>query len=260
MVIKILKEMKKIKKLVKAINYIEQLNIDEINELDIGIELQDFTEPNLNDAEIERIVKSYKEILKDFKGIKSLHGPFLDLKPASPDLSIRKFSYSRYLNAIEVGKELGIDYIIFHSQINPFLNEPKMRRLNNMQSKEFWKEILGETEYDGIILIENIFEETPTMLKEYIEAINMPNIRINLDIGHAKLGKVSLEEWIVQLKDYIEYMHIHSNNGLYDQHNVPEDEEIEELLYLLDKYKLNPIISLEYNTKDLASQVHRYKR
>ena len=94
----------------------------------------------------------------------------------------------------------------------------------------FHEDILNRVPgYKGIILIENIFEETPEMLKELIETINLPNVKINLDIGHAKLGKVSLEEWIRELKDHIDYIHVHSNDGLYDNHEVPTKDEIHNL-------------------------------
>ncbi|HLS53042.1 MAG TPA: hypothetical protein VK031_03650, partial [Tissierellaceae bacterium] len=81
----------------------------------------------------------------------------------------------------------------------------------------------------------------------------------NLDIGHAKLGKVPLEEWISQLNDYISYIHIHSNDGLYDRHLELTDKEIERLYLLLDKYKLNPILSLEYKIDNLTKEIKRYK-
>ena len=250
--------MRTIIKLVKCISYIEKLDIDEIKRLDIGIEIQDFTEPNLKEREIKSIIESYKIAFQNFEGIKSMHGPFLDLKPASPDLLIREVSYRRYLNTINIAKELELDYIVFHSQINPYINEPYLRQLNNNQAKEFWDKVLNETDYKGIILIENIFEETPEMLKEYIQTINKPNIKINLDIGHANLGKVKLEDWISELKEYIEYMHIHSNDGLYDKHNRLSKVEIEHLYNLLKKYKLNPVLSLEYTVENLREEVKRY--
>ncbi len=229
-----------------------------LKKLKLGVEIQDFTEPNLSQKEIRNIVKLYKEEFKEFNGKKSLHGPFIDLKPSSPDLLIRQVSYKKYFDTIKIAKELDIDYIIFHSQINPYLNEGFIRELNNKQSKDFWNKILDETKYKGTILIENIFEESPNMLKEYIEKINNPKVKVNLDIGHAKLGKVKLEEWIRSLAKYIEYIHIHSNNGIHDKHERPSQEEIDQLYKLLEKYKLNPILSLEYNVDDLDKEIKRY--
>ncbi len=242
--------------ILKAISTIEEFNIKDYIDLNIGIEIQDFTESNLSDDEIREIVEGYKKLLSDFKNIKSLHGPFLDLKPASPDEEIRKVSYNKYLRTINIAKELEMDYIIFHSQINPFLNEPFIKDLNNRQSKDFWQKILSESkDFKGTILIENIFEESPQMLKEYIHTLNMENIKINLDIGHARLGKVPLEQWISELKDNIAYIHLHWNNGQYDQHTEPANEDIEYIKSLLNKYNINPVISLEYKVSDLKASV-----
>lgn len=225
--------------------------IDEYEAISMDVEIQDFTEPNLTEGEIKNKVNKYKEYQKEFKNIKSMHGPFLDLRPSSPDLEIRKVSYQRYLRALNIATELEIDYIIFHSQINPYLNEPFLKELNNKQHKEFWDNILEQSEYKGTILIENIFEETPLMLKELIETINLPNIKVNLDIGHANLGKATLEQWVSELKDHISYIHLHSNNGVYDQHKNPTENEIKDLISLLDKYNVNPVISLEYKSTNI---------
>lgn len=239
-----------IRKILKCISTIE-----EYQDINMDVEIQDFTEPNLTKEEINNIILRYKEYQQQFKNIKSMHGPFLDLKPSSPDLEIRKVSYHRYISALNIATELEIEYIIFHSQINPYLNEPFLKALNNKQIKEFWDYILEQADYKGTILIENIFEETPLMLKELIETINLPNIRVNLDIGHAKLGKATLEQWISELKDHIEYIHLHSNNGIYDQHKNPTENEIKNLIDLLDKYNINPVISLEYKSEHLDRDI-----
>lgn len=247
------------KNILKTVRDIDEFHIELFQRLDIGVEIQDFTEPNLTRKEMVSIIDGYRKVFSRFEGIKALHGPFLDLKPASPDLQIREVSYKRYLNAIYAAEQLGIDYIIFHSQINPSLNEPFIENLNNRQSKEFWVKILKETGYRGTILVENIFEESPEMLKKYIETVNMPNVRINLDIGHSKLGKVDLEYWIRELRDYIEYIHIHSNRGVYDEHISPSTEEIEKLYFLLDKYDIDPLLSLEYKIEYLEEEIGRYR-
>src|SRR5690606_16765858 len=129
--------------------------------------------------------------------------------------------------------------------INPNLNEPFISRLNNTQSKEAWEGILKEAkDFKGIIVIENIFENNPAMLKELIQTINLPNIKVNLDLGHVKLGNEPLENCIKELKEYTYYIHLHSNNGVYDQHLKPSQEEINSSYELLAKDKINPAIAL----------------
>lgn len=248
------------RKILKTISNMRNLNIEKFKSMNLGIEIQDFTEPNLSEPERLEIINFYKEAFQAFKGIRSLHGPFLDLKPASPDKKIREISYNRYLKTLEAAIELDMDYVIFHSQINPYLNQPSMKKLNNQQHRETLIKLLEEAkDYKGVILLENIFEEEATMLKELIETIGQPNIKINLDIGHTKLGSVDLEEWIRELKDYIVYMHIHSNNGLYDTHDAPSKAEINELYYLLGKYNMDPILSLEYKIENLEEEIKKYR-
>lgn len=246
------------RQIVKCIQSIDDLDVDLFNRLNIGVEIQDFTEPNLSVEEKDKIIDDYKKSFVNLKGIKAMHGPFLDLKPSSPDPLIREVSYNRYLDAIKAATELDIDYLIFHSQINPHLNEAFISNLNNVQAKEFWDKILKESNFKGTILIENIFEETPKMLKEYIDIVSFPNIKINLDIGHAKVSKASLEEWIESLKDHISYMHIHSNNGLSDQHQAPDHKEIKTLYNLLDKHSIQPLLSLEYKISDIEEEIKKY--
>ena len=157
---------------------------------------------------------------------------------------------------MRIAIELDIDYVIFHSQIIPWLNEPNIANLNNLQAREFWESLLIEIdEFNGIIVIENIFENTPEMLKDLISTISMPKIKINLDLGHARLGTVSLEKWIKELKDYLAYIHLHSNDGFYDLHIEPSEIEINALNSLLYKYNLNPPISLEFKSDNIPNHV-----
>ena len=97
------------------------------------------------------------------------------------------------------------------------------------------------------------------MLKRHIEAIDRENIKVNLDLGHAKLSHASLEEWIRELKDHIEYIHVHSNNAIYDQHKSMTKEEVLNLYNLLEKYNINPVLSLEYKVEDLEKEIYKYR-
>src|SRR5690554_4555564 len=123
--------------IVKAISTWRELDVELFNDLDIGVEIQDFVEPNLNKEELGGIIKYYNEKLGQVRGLKTMHGPFLDLKPSSPDMMIREVSRMKYRATLQIASILKIDHIIFHSQINPYLNQPYLRKLNNSQAKEF---------------------------------------------------------------------------------------------------------------------------
>lgn len=242
----------------KTVSIVEEFNEDLFNELNIGVELQDFTEPNLTKDEKAHIVREYKRKLIGFKNKVSMHGPFLDMFPASPDNRIRKVSQDRYIETLKIGEQLGASYVIFHSQINPYINREDIINLNNRQAKEMWEYVIDESGYTGIIAVENLYEKDPRLLKRYIEYIDNPQVKINLDIGHASLGDVNLDFWLSQLKDSIRYMHIHVNNRVYDTHSVPSNGDLVNLDKLLDKYDINASLCLEYSVNDLEKEVRKY--
>lgn len=243
-----------------CISTIDYFEVDVYNDLGIGVEIQDFTEPSLLDHGWEKRVDEYKAILEGFSNPISLHGPFLDLKPASPDEAIREVTMNRYKTTLKIGRALGVDYIVFHSQINPLINEPRMRRLNNNMQKRFWEELLSvEDCSQRTIVIENIFEYDPLFLKELIDTLDMPNFKVCLDVGHARLSK-DIDYWVKVLKDKIEYMHIHWNGGLYDEHLRPADENIKYIAKILKKYNICPNLALEYDVNDVESEVERIRK
>lgn len=245
-------------RILNCISTHESLNIEEANRLDYGIELQDFVEPNLTVDEKKRLIAVYSRDLSKLNGAKAIHGPFLDLRPSSPDLLIREASRMRYSETLDIAAFLNVDYVIFHSQINPYLNLPRLRKLNAKQAAEYWHEALRLTKYKGTILLENIFEETPEMLAELLEEISDETIRVNLDIGHLRLGKSSLDEWISTLAEWISYIHVHGNDGKFDTHQAPTDEDIDELLGSLSRNGIKPVLALEYTVKDMESEIRRY--
>lgn len=246
-------------KIIKCISDIRHFHKEKYIQLGIGLEIQDFAKPDLLDEGWEERVEEYKKTLDGFSNTLSLHGPFLDLKPVSPDKKIRQASYERYILTLKIGKKLDVDYIIFHSQISPWIKEPKIKELTNRLNKEFWNGILREMEdYKGIILIENVFEEDPIFIKDLIDTIDLPNVKVCLDIGHAILeSKSGLEDWIRILNKRIEYIHLHWNNGIYDEHNRPSNKNIAFIIKLLDKYNINPIIALEYHIDNLDEEIKR---
>ena len=131
-------------KIVNCISNMKDFDKDLYMDLNIGLEIQDFVNPNLLDEGWEGRLEEYKSVLDGFSNTLSLHGPFLDLKPISPDSKIREISYKRYLQLLQIGKELNADYIIFHSQLNPWIKEDKIMELSYRLYGEFWNEILRQ--------------------------------------------------------------------------------------------------------------------
>ncbi|MFW6142303.1 MAG: hypothetical protein ACOC53_07070, partial [Candidatus Saliniplasma sp.] len=81
-----------------------------LNDLSLGVELQDFVNPKLLDGDLESRVRGYQEKLEDFGHEVSVHGPFLDLSPGSPDDMISEVTRKRYMQAVDVALKLNASH------------------------------------------------------------------------------------------------------------------------------------------------------
>lgn len=209
----------------------------------IGVEIQSFVMPAENPEWTLRLVEQWKEKLDGFRGPVATHGPFADLRPVSLDAGIAALSRQRYLDHLKIAHSLGAEYAVFHSQIMPTTPD-RTQTLINGASGRFWKDLLEESEFAGDIYIENVFETQPEPLRKYIRSVNHPRIHLLLDIGHQKLSRQPLADWLQVLGPYIRVLHVHDNNRLIDLHEKPGESV---RLQVLDYIRENPVdLSLEY--------------
>lgn len=118
-------------------------------ENDIGIEIQTFPQ-HILDGDYEAIIHAFNNQLIDYNGIISMHGPAFDLNPGSTDVRIIEVTKYRYLQAIEIAKQLRATYLVFHSQINPLLKIKRIRQMKLNNQITFWKNLLDELQDDTI--------------------------------------------------------------------------------------------------------------
>lgn len=82
-----------------------------------------------------------------------------------------------------------------------------------------WQEYMRDKADDFEIYIENVLEDEPFMIASMMEKITDPRIHACLDTGHAAcMSNVPVIEWVQTLSPYIGHLHIHDNNGNYDDH------------------------------------------
>jgi len=232
-----------------------------LNKLSLGVELQDFVDPKLLDGDLESRVRGYKEKLEEFKQDVSVHGPFLDLSPASPDKLISEVTRKRYMQAVYVALKLNASHLVLHSQHNTAIKDLKVKQKKVKRQLPFWKEILdmisGE---DIVIVLENVTEDDPIHLLNLVRNIDSPQLKICYDVGHSLLhSSRDIGSWVEVLKEYMEYVHIHWNTGDIDAHRVPEDYFIKRFYNLLDENGADPIVTLEYEIDDIEKEVRRVK-
>ena len=122
-----------------------------------------------------------------------------------------------------MAKQYGAAKVIIHGGYNPKIYYPCWYI---EQSVLFWKDFLKEN--PGVqIVLENVLEEEPTMLRDIIKGVNSPKLRMCLDVGHVNAySKVPVMDWLETCAPYIEHFHIHNNDGSWDTHSALDQGSI----------------------------------
>ncbi len=174
----------------------------------------------LDEENIEETIFEMKKYWKDCEAQSAvIHGPFTEIIPAGIDHRMVEAGLERLNEAYEVCKELGVNRMVVHTGFVPLMYH-KVWHLE--KSADFWKKFLEDKSEDFNLLIENVFEDEPYMMKDLIDMINDPRAEICLDIGHANAMSgedMDVEQWIEVLGRRISHVHIHNNNGFSDEHN-----------------------------------------
>ncbi len=242
-----------------CINDIDDFKPDLLNRKSVGIELQDFAYPDVLDDDLQRRTNKYKEKLEDFNQQVTIHGPFLDLNPGSPDKRIGAVTKERYLQAVRAALDLDASYLILHSQHNLAIKDPKVKEKKIENQLPFWDEILEKISEDDLkILLENVTENDPEDLFKLVDKIDSEKVKICLDVGHILVhSSVELDKWMKELSEYIEYVHLHWNNGDFDSHKVAPDTFISRFFEMADENKMDPRIALEYEIDGFKEEIKR---
>lgn len=221
-----------------------------IKEYGIGIEFNHFCiSKTLDDGIIEKTVRSMTRQMNDL-GISTdqaiVHGPFTEITPMAIDQVFVDAARKRLEQAYNGCKSVGVNRMVVHTGLIPELYYPQW---HVKQSSAFWKEFMADKPEDFKLYIENVLDPDPEPLRDIIDSIDDPRVRVCLDIGHANAaGKVSragtvkpaegateaasqegeeVYAWIKTLGPRIEHFHFHNNDGSYDAHNEVPDGTID---------------------------------
>ncbi|MDX2159962.1 MAG: sugar phosphate isomerase/epimerase family protein [bacterium] len=200
-----------------------QKNIDAClglaHEYGLGIEVMAFAYPDLLDGDWQSEVRRYKTLLRNLPLV-TMHGPFFDMAPGSPDKRVNDLVRDRYHHAIRIGSELGASIIVFHGNFIGSLRGDDYRQGWQSRNIEFWHETSAYAEAHQItIALENMWEYDPHILIDVIKEIDNPRLRACLDVGHAHLfSEVPFEHWLEVVAPYLVHTHLNNNDGFLDNH------------------------------------------
>lgn len=180
----------------------------------VSVNLDTFSETDIFDEHMQAIQKNLEAYCN--VQIVSIHAPYKDLCLGSKDPLIKAATMARFEYAYKVATLLKCPNVIFHHGYIPGSSAPAywVKR-----SKVFFDEFLRGKEENIVFHIENQFEHSPELIGEVVSLVNDPRLKVCLDVGHAHCNsKTSPLKWIEYLKDQINFVHLHNNNGSEDQH------------------------------------------
>jgi len=223
-----------------------------------GIEIQVFHNPSILDSYSDCLINEMKNKLAGIN-LKSLHGPFFDLSPGSEDSKVRELTVYRYKQIIAIAKKLNINNIVLHHGYYP-----------NTTKEDKWianfyntiVKLLYDAE-DIAIYFENLFEHDGDMMQKAIHAINSPNLKLCLDIGHINcFSNKKPIEWFEKLENDIGYIHMHNNYGNQDSHLYLEDGDVSysDIISYVQQYCPNALCAIETNSSDLIRSFELIRR
>lgn len=152
---------------------------------------------------------------KSLGRIRSIHGAFIDVNPASSSAVVREHSRKWCEESCRLAKELGARWVVLHSSCAPFLRGAYIDNWANITAQYFMQ--LAEA-YDLTICVENSMDIDPVPLMEIMKRVSGNKVQVCLDMGHVNYSNEPMEAWFDRLGDHIGYLHLSDNYGRYDDH------------------------------------------
>ena len=199
----------------------------------------------------------YKFIAKQIlqRGLSvTMHAPFIDLSPGSPDPEVRALTRRRFNQLIPLIPIFKPKTIVCHTgwenQSYWFLKESWVQ-----YSMEYWSWLAEDVSKEGSsLMLENVYESDPYEFLDLFKGLKHQGIGFCLDTGHqAVFSRTGLLVWLETLGEYIAQLHLHDNNGIRDDHLALGKGEIDFtrlFKYLKEKKLRPPIITLEPHGED----------
>lgn len=227
----------------------------------LGIEVMAFAFPEVLDGDWKYIANEYQTLLANVPGPITLHGPFMDMAPGSPDAQINAICVERYKHAIVIAAEFNAEKIVFHANYIAAIHNLSYRQGWHQRNVHFWGEMAEFAQKQGVtVTIENMWEFDPKIITDILEAVNHPYLRGCLDVGHAHLfgGDYPFDTWLAHFEPYLIHMHVNNTHGKLDTHNALNDGVIDyqAILRQMRELAFQPTVVLEmYEVEDMHASL-----
>ncbi|MDR1589745.1 MAG: sugar phosphate isomerase/epimerase [Oscillospiraceae bacterium] len=188
-------------------------------EYGLGIELAEFCTAYNMDVDFGKWDRIARDSMEGID-LRVFHAPFNELCPAAIDPLVADVARRRYAQAYRLMAGYGIDRMVVHSGYVPLIYN---KEYFAGRSIEFWGEFLRDKPGDFTLLLENVMEDSPDMLRDIVRGVGDKRMRLCLDIGHAGtiVSDLPVDGWIDGVSEFLKHVHVHNNFRLNDDHNPP---------------------------------------
>ncbi len=215
----------------------------------LGIELMAFAYPDVLDGDWRSVLERYKVLLRPVPGLRTMHGPFMDMAPGSPDRQIDEVCKGRFRHALRIASELDVKIVVLHANFIAAIHTPEYRAGWHKRNVDFWGELAQYAQQLGVtVAVENMWEFDPDIIGDVLKEINHPYLRSCIDIGHAHLySNVPFTQWLETVQPYLVHIHVNNNDGKLDYHHGLAGGVLDypKLLQLVHTLPQQPSITLE---------------
>jgi len=179
----------------------------------------------------------------------TLHAPFLDLSPGSPDPAVWALTRSRFEQVLRVVPLFKPRSVVCHAAYD-WKRYSYLRELWLENSINTWSWLGQRIRDEGaVLMLENVYERGPDEIQMLFENLRDHCVGFCLDTGHhAVFSRRSLKTWIESLGSFLGQVHLHDNRGKEDDHLAMGKGRID-FLFLFTQLKAikndPPIITLE---------------
>jgi len=230
--------------------------------LKLRVNFEIYIDSNFIDSHTKDDIRIITSSLGKKNILKRIHGPFLDLSPASPDIRIRRLSLERLHEGLGICSKLGCDNIVLHSHYDPVYHKRHFD-LWQKHSKEVWDNIASTADRLNITVnIENSVDDTPMavlfLLRQY------PLFRACFDLAHYTI--FAKGRWDAMLRQYpegvINEIHLSDNDLTEDLHLVlgTGSVDVTGFLTALDTKGIKPAVTIEPHTMEEMIKDIQYMR
>ena len=197
-------------------SYLDRFITDRLNP-EIGFDAQGLD--GYSFSEVEVVARQ----LRDLGLIITLHAPFMDLSPGSPDPKVRTLAKERLSQFVRLIPLFKPKTIVCHTGYD-HKRYWHMEDIWLENSLEIWSWIASQARAEGtgtVLMLENTYEKGPDDILILLKNLQDQRVGFCLDTGHqAVFSSTPMEEWVKRMGPFLGQLHLHDNSGIEDEHSA----------------------------------------